>query len=219
MYMPPPRYKAAAAAAVLGCVNRFARQRKDPAQGNRRQKHTELWLALCTKGSSALLIGSQRIVSLMAMDATALAHATSSRFILPSSLHSAGTSTDTPAPGADEAPALFPVLGVPEQTSRAGTDNTGRDVASSAMARTTESARAGRSAARRTFLQQAWGAPRRTGDRRLRGSATGTAFRLALAYYSGATRQDAWHALYIMCTTSSRVGHMHVRTGNTCVPT
>jgi hypothetical protein len=57
--MPPPRYKAAAAAAVLGCVNRFARQRKDPAQGNRRQKHTDLWLALCTKGSSALLIGSQ----------------------------------------------------------------------------------------------------------------------------------------------------------------
>lgn len=38
LYMPPPRYKAAAAAAVLGCVNRFARQRKDPAQGNRRTK-------------------------------------------------------------------------------------------------------------------------------------------------------------------------------------
>lgn len=157
--MPAPRYKAAAAAAVVRCVNRFARQRKDPAQGNRRTKAHRVVARSVHEGKFRLINGSQRIVSLMAMDATALAHATSSRFILPSSLHSAGTSTDTSAPGADEAPPPFPVLGVPEQTSRAGTDNTGRDdVASSAMARTTESARAGRSAARRTFLQQAGGA-------------------------------------------------------------
>jgi len=73
------------------------------------------------------------------MDATALAHATSSRFIRPSSLHSAGTSTDAAAV-ADGAPPPLPfpdhALAAPPLASRTGPkDTAGRDdLASRAMA-------------------------------------------------------------------------------------
>ncbi|GJN02758.1 hypothetical protein PR202_ga20140 [Eleusine coracana subsp. coracana] len=64
----------------------------------------------------------------MAMDATALAQATSSRFILLSSLQgTGGTSMDeAPPPVPDPAP----------KTPSAGTDTAGRDLASRAMAET-----------------------------------------------------------------------------------
>lgn len=66
------------------------------------------------------------IDSLMAMDATALAQATSSRFILLSSVHSTGSTSTDGAP--------LPVPGHAPTPSAGTTDTAGRDLASRAMA-------------------------------------------------------------------------------------
>ena len=145
------------------------------------------------------------------MDDTALAHGTSSRFILPSSLHSAGTSTTTDtsaAPAvADETPPPFQVLGIPEQTSRAGADTTGRDLASRAMAH--NRVRPQEESIGSTYLQVATGGPPDRGQKARStacGAAANTGFPLVLMVV-----QLDWMlgTLYIYCVPHELTsGHM-----------